>query len=96
MRQNHSENSNKFNYDSRGFWTSSYNLSSYSPYFIDFYNYRTLYNTPLIPELWAKKILSIPINNKLLKKNSKLVLSKYNLRQDTETYRKIIKRITQT
>ena len=64
--------------------------------FIDFYNYRTLFNTPLIPELWAKKILSIPINNKLLKKNSKLVLSKYNLRQDTETYRKIIKRITQT
>ena len=34
----YSENSNKFNYDSRGFWTSSYNLSSYSPYFIDFYN----------------------------------------------------------
>ena len=61
--------------------------------FSEFYKYKTLFNIPLIPELWAKKILSISIDNKLLEKNSKLLLSKYNLDQDNKIYKKIIKEI---
>jgi glycosyltransferase involved in cell wall biosynthesis len=61
--------------------------------FSEFYKYKTLLNIPLIPELWAKKILSISIHNKLLERNSKLLLSKYNSDQDNKIYKKIIKEI---